>query len=231
MPSLSKTMSTKIPPQKLNLKWYRFLRGFCKIFCKLFFRIYFDGQENIPGEGAFVLVSNHQSVLDPMLCVICMKRPVYFLARQTLFHNRFLRWFFSSVNIIPIKRERGEANLSAVKTAVSRLKQGSIICVFPEATRTLDGKISPLKPGFGLLSRRGKTPAVPLMIDGAFECWPKHKKVFSPGPISVCCGQAFTHDQIEGMNDKELAALLTHQLRQMQNDCRVKQGREPYTYN
>ncbi|MCU0290140.1 MAG: 1-acyl-sn-glycerol-3-phosphate acyltransferase [Acidobacteria bacterium] len=222
-------MAKKILLEKLNLRWYLFLRSASKIFFKLFFRAYIYGQENIPGEGAFVLVSNHQSFLDPIICSIFLERPVYFLARHTLFDKPFLRWILYSVNTIPIKMD--EINLSAIKKAIDKLKQGSIICIFPESTRTYDGKILPFKPGFGLLSRMGKTPAVPLMIDGAFECWPRNKKMFTLGSITLHFGQMFTLEQLESMNDKELAALFTDQLREMQNACRVKQGKKPYIYN
>lgn len=223
-------MSKKISPKKLNERWYRFLRRSCKIFCKIFFRTYIYGQENIPDDGAFVLVSNHQSVLDPMLCVIFMKKPVYFLARHTLFDNRLSSWLFSSINAIPINRGEGETNLSAIRTAISRLKQGKIICIFPEATRTVDGKIAPFKPGFCLLCRLAKIPVVPLMIDGAFECWPKNKKMFFPGQITIYCGKALAYDRINNMKDNNLAKLLTDQLRQTQNDYRIKHGKKPYAY-
>ena len=68
------------------------------------------------------------------------------------------------------------------------------------------------------------------MVDGAFECWPRDKKIFSRGRIMVCYGKAITFEQIKEMSDKELAKNLTNRLRQMQNDCRIKQGKEPIKY-
>ncbi len=68
------------------------------------------------------------------------------------------------------------------------------------------------------------------MIDGAFECWPRYKKIFSPGSISVCYGKAITAEQAKIMGDKKLAKLLTDTLRQMQTNCRIKQGKKPYDY-
>lgn len=61
----------------------------------------------------------------------------------------------------------------------------------------------------GLLSRRGRVPIVPVVIDGAFECWPRHQKLFSPGPISVTYGKPITAKQVKDMGDKKLAELLT----------------------
>ena len=212
-----------------KMRWFRFARWICKVFCRLFFEIHVYGKENVPEEGAFVLVSNHQSYLDPVFCGIPLKRHLYFLARDTLFTNWFFGWLISSVNTIPVRR--GEADLSAVKKVIGKLKEGGGVCLFPEATRTRDGKIATFKPGFGLICRRGEAAVVPVVIDGAFECWPRHKKIFSPGTeIAICYGKCITAGEVANMDDRELAETLTDTLRRMQNDCRVKQGKEPYNY-
>jgi len=218
------------------MRWFRFARWICKILCRLFFQIRVYGKENVPEQGAFVLITNHQSLLDPVLCGIPLKRHLYFLARDTLFANpssgvlrRFFGWLLSSVNTIPVKR--GQADLSAIKKIIGKLKDGSGVCLFPEATRTKDGKIAPFKPGFGLLCRRGDAAVVPVVIDGAFECWPRHKKIFSLGTqIAICYGKCITVEQVKKMDDKELAKSLTETLRQMQNDYRAKYGKEPLKY-
>ena len=224
--------------EKRKMRWFRFARWVCKVFCRLFFRIRVYGRKNVPEEGPLLLVSNHQSFLDPVFCGIPLKRPLYFLARDTLFRplvfcrrrkRGFFGWLISSVNTIPVRR--GKADLSAVKTIIGKLKEGSGVCLFPEATRTRDGKIAPFKPGFGLLCRRGKAAVVPVVIDGAFECWPRHKKIFSLGSeIVICYGECITAEQVKEMNNKELAKNLTDILRRMQNDCRIKHGKEPLKY-
>jgi len=217
-----------MPEKKPKMRWFRFARWVCKIFCKVFFRVRVYGRENVPDEGALVLVSNHQSFLDPVLCGIFLKRPLYFLARDTLFANRFLGRLISSVNTIPVKQ--GKADLSAMKTIIGKLKGGSGVCIFPEATRTSNGKIAPFKRGFGLLCRRAEAAVVPVVVDGAFECWPRHKKIFSPGRIVVCYGECIKPEQVKEMNDSELAANLTDTLRRMQTEIRGTHGKEPYEY-
>ena len=193
-----------------------------------FFRLRPAGLENVPDQGALVLICNHQSFLDPVLCGIFVKRPLYFLARDSLFRGFFGR-LISSVNTIPVKKDT--ADLGAMKTIINKLKQGNGVCLFPEATRTSDGRITPFKPGFGLLCRRGGAAVVPVLIDGAFECWPRHKKLFSPGGrIVICYGKCIPAEQVRRMGDRKLAEVLTDTLRQMQNDCRIKQGKEPYGY-
>ncbi len=211
------------------MRWFRFARFWCWIFCNLFFRIHVCGRENVPDKGAFVLVGNHQSYLDPVFCGIPLKRPLYFLARDSLWKSKFFGWLISSVNTIPVRQ--GKADLSAMRKVIGKLKEGNGVCLFPEGTRSRDGKIRPFKPGFGLLCRRGNAAVVPVLIDGAFECWPRHRKIFSPGSeIVICYGECIAAEQVENMSDRELAENLTDTLRRMQTKSRVKHGKEPYSY-
>ena len=194
----------------------------------LFFRVRSYGRENIPDEGPFVLISNHQSYLDPMLCGCPIRRQVGFLARESLFKHWFFGRVISSVGAIPVRL--GEADISAMRKVIEVLKQGKGVCLYPEGTRSADGRITPFKPGFGLLCRKGKAAVVPVVIDGAFECWPRHKKLFSFGEIAVCYGKAISAEQAKKMGDAKLADVLTETLREMQNECRIKQGKKPYDY-
>jgi 1-acyl-sn-glycerol-3-phosphate acyltransferase len=214
--------------RKLRRLWYWLCGWTCRLFCILFFRLCIRGRENVPDKGAFLLVSNHQSYLDPIFCGVPFTKPLYFLARDSLFANWFFGWLISSVNAIPVKR--GQADLSTMRTVIGRLKEGNGVCLFPEGTRTHNGKISSVKAGFGLLSRRGNAAIVPVMIDGAFECWPRHKKIFSPGYVVVWYGKAITVEQAKSMGDREVAEVVTDTLRQMQTKSRVKQGKKPYEY-
>lgn len=212
----------------LRARWFWWGRWLCRVFCFLFFRLRTSGQDNIPAKGPFILVCNHQSYLDPIFCGIPIKRHVTFLARESLFSNKLFGPLIASVNTIPV--ERGRADLSAIRKVLAQLKQGGGVCLFPEGTRTSDGKIATLKAGFSLLCRRGNAPIVPVSIDGAFECWPRHKRLFSPGRVDVCYGKAISAERAKKMDDDKLAQLVTNILRQMQNDCRLKSGKKPFDY-
>lgn len=214
--------------ENIKAKWYWLVRWVCRIFCMLFFRMRSYGRENIPSEGPFVLISNHQSYLDPMLCGGPINRRMSFLARESLFKHWLFGWMISSIGTIPLKL--GEADISAMRKVIDLLKQGRGVCLYPEGTRTMDGKITPFKPGFGLLCRRGNAAVVPVVIDGAFECWPRHKKLFSHGSIVICYGKAIPAEQAKNMGDSKLAEVLTETLRKMQNESRIKQGKKPYDY-
>jgi cytidylate kinase len=211
-----------------KMLWPRFARWLCKIFCRAFFRLHPVGRENVPDYGPLVLICNHQSFLDPVFCGIFVKRPLYYLARDTLFRGLFGK-IITSVNTIPVKR--GEADLTAMRAVIGKLKRGNGVCLFPEGTRSGDGKITAFKPGFGLLCRRGNAAVVPVLIDGAFEAWPRHKRLFSlGGHVTVQFGNCIPACEVSKMNDRELAERLTDTLRKMQNDCRARQGKQPYSY-
>ena len=215
--------------KRLKRRWFWLARWICRVFCILFFRLRTYSRGNVPDKGAFLLVSNHQSYLDPIFCGVPLRRHLYFPARDTLFANRLLGLLLSSVNTIPLRQGKGD--LSAMRQVVDKLKAGSGVCIFPEATRTSDGRIASFKPGFGLLCRRGGATVVPVLIDGAFECWPRHKKIFSPGGrITVCYGKAIPAEQVKVIGDRALAELLTDTLRRMQAESRLKHGKEPLKY-
>lgn len=222
-------VSQKPAPKKPRMVWFVVARYCCKIFCKLFFKMEVYGLENIPQKGPFLLASNHQSFIDPLFCGVFLKPPTFFLARDTLFANWFSKRLLTSVNAIPVRR--ATAHLSAIKKIISKLKDGFSVCIFPEATRTSDGRIARLKSGFGLICRRGNAALVPVVIEGAFECWPRNKKMFIPGKkVVVCYGCPIKVEEIKNMDDKQLAEIVIGKMRQMQKECRIKLGKEPFEY-
>ncbi len=223
-------MSKKLIKEKIKRKWYWLARWICRIFAATFFHWRLYGLENFPKEGAFLLVSNHQSFLDPIFCGAVPKRHFVFLARDTLFKNWFFGPLIRSVYAIPVKREQGD--LSAMRKVIEVLKEGDGVCLFPEGTRTTDGRILPFKSGLGLLCRRGNASIVPVVIDGAYECWPRTQKLFKCGmKVTVHYGKPITAADAREMGDEKLAQLLTSTLREMQNQSRVEQGKEPFNYN
>ena len=214
--------------ERLKAAWYWVARFGCQVFCALVFHVRIRGRENVPREGAFILACNHQSYLDPVFCGVGLRQRLVFVARDSLFRFKPFAWLIHSLNAIPIGRDK--ADITAVKAIIQRLREGRGVCLYPEGTRTPDGRIGTIKPGFGLLCRRSKAAVVPVLIDGAFECWPRHKRLFSPGTVTVWYGEALPPDRVNSMSNAELADYLTRTFRHMQHDCRVKQSKEPYTY-
>lgn len=213
-----------------NRAWYWFCRWLCRFFCAMCWKFRVYDAKNVPQSGGLLLASNHQSYLDPVLCGVGLPRRLNFLARDTLFINPVFRVLIKSLNAIPVKR--GQSDLAAMKEVISRCKQGKIVCLYPEGTRTETGKIAPAKPGFGLLARRANVPIVPMVIEGAFDHWPKGKSIFSiGGRISICYDKPIWPEQVKKMTEKQLAQLLTSRLRIMQNKLRMRHGQKPFDYS
>jgi 1-acyl-sn-glycerol-3-phosphate acyltransferase len=214
--------------QRLIAAWYWVARFQCQVFCALFFRLRIEGRENVPRGGAYILAGNHQSFLDPVFCGVGIRRRLCYMARDSLFRFKPFGRLLLSLNVIPIGRDK--ADLATMRAIIARLVQGEAVCLYPEGTRTLDGRIAPFKAGFGLLCRRSGAAVVPVLIDGAFECWPRHRKLFRPGRITLWYGKTLDAATVRTMSNEELADHLTATLRQMQHDCRLKQGKQPYDY-
>jgi len=213
----------------LKSLWYPFVRVIVTAGGKTFWRLKFYGTENIPKEGAFLLLSNHQSFLDPILCAIASKRDLSFMARDTLFEKKLLSGLMKSLNAIPVKR--GEADVAAMKSIIAKLKEGTGVCLYPEGTRTQDGKIAKVKPGFGLLTRRGKAGVVPMVIDGMFELWPKGQKYPKRGAVNIMLGNYYSPEQIKQAGEQGFADQLTEELRSMQAKLREMANREVIKYD
>ncbi len=120
-------------------------RALFRMMFVLAFRVRVFGQLNVPRRGGVLIVSNHQSYLDPILLSLGFERPVSFMARRTLFRNRAFGRLIAAVNAFPVTR--GGVDTAAMREAVRRLQSGECLVVFPEGTRTSDGKIAPLRPG------------------------------------------------------------------------------------
>ena len=141
-----------------------------------------SGLENIPREGAFILAPNHCSYMEHFMIssilVPYLNKKLHFIAKkehfesitQSTWHSLWKRY----ITYIPIDREKGER---AIKAAVSYLKRGAIIVIYPEGTRSLTGKIQKGKTGVARLALWAGVPVVPVGIKGTFEILPKGKNI------------------------------------------------------
>lgn len=142
------------------------------------------GHQYIPPHGPALIVSNHQSFMDPVLLGCAGRRRLTYLARSNLFENAFLRPLIRFFRAVPIDRGFGKEGLL---TVLNQLAQGQAVLMFVEGERTHTGELQPLKPGVSLLIKRVTCPIIPVGIAGAYEAWPRHQKwpkcdpLFGPG--------------------------------------------------
>jgi 1-acyl-sn-glycerol-3-phosphate acyltransferase len=193
------TRTTHISGQWL---WYEFCRTCFRLPSAFVFHLRYSGQENIPSEGSVVVVSNHQSHLDPPLVGAGCRRQMNYLARDTLYGFRPFDWLMSSLGAIPIDREG--SGLAGIKQTLRRLKKGGMVVMFPEGTRTRDGTIGHFRPGFTTLAVRGRAAVLPAAVEGAYQVWPRRRKLPRPGPIHVHYGQPLDPAEVAGSSEDAL---------------------------
>ncbi|KHO62464.1 acyl-phosphate glycerol 3-phosphate acyltransferase [Thermoanaerobacter sp. YS13] len=142
------------------------------VIIKVIFRIEVRGLENIPKKGPVIICPNHISLLDPPVIGALLNRRIYFMAKEELFKNPFLKFLLGTgLGAFPVKR--GTADLSAIKTALTYLKKGRAIGIFPEGTRSKTGKLQKAEPGVALLAIKGNAPVVPIGIKGKYRLFSK----------------------------------------------------------
>lgn len=139
--------------------------------------------ENVPQEGPVILASNHASFLDPPLVGIALRRAVWYLARRSLLQWPILGPIFPSLNVIPVERDGNDR--SALKQIIKLLESGEGVVLFPEGTRSPNGKLQRGQPGIGLLIAKTQAPVVPVRIFGSFEAFPKNARIPRAVPINV----------------------------------------------
>ncbi len=194
----------------------------------LLYRIKVYGKDNIPRDGAVLVLSNHQSLFDPMLCQGWLRRPFYYVPRDTLFVG-FWGWMIDSFYTIPINQE--QVSLKSMKAIIEVLKRGHIVCLYPEGSRTFNGKIDEIKPGFSLLVRRSKATIVPMVIDGIFDRWPRTQKYPGlGGRVGVIYGKPIAAGRIKELGEEKFIAEFNTAMQTLHNDLRQKMGKPPYDY-
>jgi len=207
-------------------RWQRVLwvalRALARVLFVALFRVRVFGQDNVPPEGGVLILSNHQSYLDPVLLGLGLERPVSYMARRSLFRNRAFAWLISALNAFPVTR--GGRDVRAMREAVGRLREGWCLVVFPEGTRTSDGRIGRLHAGVLSIAERAGVPVVPAVVEGAFGAWPRNGPP-RPHPIDVAYGRPILAGERGGRSREELAGRIREEMLRLQEALRDRQAR------
>ena len=170
-----------------NTHWfYVFIRFLVWLIGKIYFRLSSSGQEFIPKEGAVILATSHRSFVDPPMVAGMCKRQIYFMARHDLFNIPILGPIIRRLHAYPV--HRGEFDRHALKLTFDILKESKVVMIFPEGTRTKDGKLQPAFAGVGLIVHKAKVPVIPCYLEGSYETFPRQVKFPKPGKITVRYG-------------------------------------------
>ncbi|MGI8980221.1 MAG: lysophospholipid acyltransferase family protein [Pirellulaceae bacterium] len=190
---------------------YALLRIFARLIAVTFYRLRCEGREHWPATGGGLVCSNHQSFFDPPLIGMTCPRQMSYLTRDTLFKVPVLSQVMTFLGTIPIDREG--SGLSGLKETLKRLRAGELVLIFPEGTRTYDGELLPLKPGFCAVARRSRVPLIPVGMDGAYQAWPRTALLPQVGRLAVVIGRPISPAEVESMSDVALVAELDSRMR------------------
>lgn len=152
-----------------------------------------EGLEHVPRQGPFVLVVNHRSLADPPILGWAVGhqvgRVVHFMAKEEMHRWPIIGWLADRSGVFFVRR--GEGDRSAQRAALRLLAEGRPIAIFPEGTRSRDGKLGPAKPGAALLAIRSGAPLLPVAISGTERLFPGHSRVPHRTRVVIRIGQTF----------------------------------------
>jgi len=201
-----------------RLYWYAVCQQVARVLFVTFFGVRAHHRERLPAAGGVLVVSNHQSYLDPVLVAVGMQRPFHPMARESLFRFLPFALLIRSLYAFPVRRSA--ADLAAIREAMRRLKGGAVVLMFPEGTRTRDGSIARLHGGPITIAARAGVPVVPAVIDGAFEAWPRGRLLLRPHPIRVAFGPQISAEEAAAGDPDVLIDVLWRRMRDLQAELR-----------
>lgn len=185
-----------------KMSWtYRFILFLSWCVGKIFYRLKVYGLEHYYPRGA-ILAANHTSFLDPPIVSVCWPEEVHFLARESLFRNKFFGKLIRNLNSHPVSGEAGD--IAVMKTICALLIEGKKVVLFPEGTRSKNGELQPLKPGIAMLVSKSQSAVIPVYVDGAYQIWGRGKKFPRPfGQVTCVFGTAIRWDSFAHLDKKE----------------------------
>ncbi|UTT38363.1 1-acyl-sn-glycerol-3-phosphate acyltransferase [Glutamicibacter mishrai] len=159
------------------------------------------GLENVPKEGGFIVASNHLSFFDSLIIQALTPRDVAFFAKAEYFttpgvKGKFMKTFFESVGSIPVQRGEQAASVAALDSLVDIIEDGSGIGIYPEGTRSRDGKLYRGRTGVGWLALTTGVPVVPVGLIGTEKLQPAGSKGFKPAKFHIHYGEPLQFDQL-----------------------------------
>jgi 1-acyl-sn-glycerol-3-phosphate acyltransferase len=171
------------------------------------------GLENVPSEGPAIIAANHVSPLDTVLLpLVVPHRQVVFLAKAEYFQTWRTRWFFKGAGTIAVQRG-GPDSVTALQVAIDALKEGKLIGIFPEGTRSPDGRMYRGRTGVARIALASGVPVIPAALIGTFESMPQGAKVPKPGRIEVRFGRPLRFDDVAGKTpDRDTLRSVTDQI-------------------
>jgi len=183
----------------------------------LLYRPRLVGRDNVPATGPVLLASNHLSSLDTLIIPTAAKRPVQFLIKESYFTGsglvgRFKRWFFTSIGGVPVHRATGRGARAALDAGSSILRAGSVFAVFPEGTRSRDGKLHEGHGGAAWMARDTGAAVVPVGLIGTGSVRPLSHLLPGRPRVEVRFGEPLDLSDLDGVPDGKARREITERM-------------------
>lgn len=171
---------------------------------RFIFRPWVRGVENVPSSGAAILASNHLSFSDSIFLPLQCPRPVVFLAKSEYFtgtgiKGALVRWFFKATGQLPIDRSGGKASEAALNTGLGVLEQGQLLGIYPEGTRSPDGRLYRGRTGIARMVLEAKVPVIPVAMIDTEKVQPIGKRLPRVRRVGIVYGQPLDFSRFDGM--------------------------------
>jgi 1-acyl-sn-glycerol-3-phosphate acyltransferase len=174
---------------------------------RLMFRPRIEGMENVPESGRAIIAGNHLSFSDHFLMPAILPRRITFLAKAEYFtgpglKGRLTAAFFRSVGQIPIDRSGGPASQAAITTAIEVLERDELLGIYPEGTRSHDGRLYRGRTGVAVMALRAQAPVIPCAMVGTFELQPPGRRFPRIGRVTIRFGEPLDFSRFFGMDEQ-----------------------------
>lgn len=191
------------------MSFYQFAKTVVKIFLKPKYKVNESGTENIPKSGPVIICSNHISNYDPPIVGMTCPRPIHFLAKEELFENKIFGYILKKVHAFPIKR--GMKDRNALRNGLHVLKEGHVLGLFPEGTRSKTGEIKRGLAGAGFFALRSKAEVVPCAIVGSYQ---------SKDPLHVIYGKPIDMEPMrkDKLSAQEVTDIIMEEIRKLKEN-------------
>ncbi len=191
--------------------FYKAMRAIFRMTLTIIFDFKAYGVKNIPLTGGVLMLSNHESYLDPALVGVMVPRIMSYMAKSELFTNKYFGWYIRRLHAFPVKQGRGD--ISAMRETIERLKEGHLLNIFPEGSRSEDGQLGEIQAGAALVIRRAQVPVVPTIIIGSHQSWPRGQAFPRPAKLRVLYGPAIMMHEMKAHEITETIDRTFHAMR------------------
>lgn len=188
-----------------NTLLYGVVKAFCLLWLRLYHRLSVEAVHHVPRQGAFIVAANHCSNLDPVIVGVACPRRLRFMAKEELFRVPLLGALIGALGAVPVPRADRQGAAAVLRLTLSRLEGKENVLVFPEGTRSRNGRLGALEGGVALLAVKTGLPVVPAYVDGSYRALPSGASFPHPVKIRLFFGQPIRASEFAGeMPEREM---------------------------